>query len=152
MKVSLVLLLLIVVSIEIESEGPLKMIEGKVCEVKLSDICESDNCFIDCPKKYGASARWGIPSYHPLQQQTAKVQRHDSQILGSELSLGSHSNAPMVNHTHLERLNHVVRSSRRSLVLGAPSMPQDAERTNLMTEEGETSLEHVLEKNEDAAA
>ncbi|QCD83280.1 hypothetical protein DEO72_LG2g3624 [Vigna unguiculata] len=56
MKVSLVLLLLIVVSIEIESDGPLKMIQGKVCEVKLYDYCESDNCLVDCPKKYGAGA------------------------------------------------------------------------------------------------
>ncbi|QCD83250.1 hypothetical protein DEO72_LG2g3593 [Vigna unguiculata] len=56
MKVSLVLLLLIIVSIEIESDGPLKMIEGKVCEVKLYDYCESDNCLVDCPKKYGAGA------------------------------------------------------------------------------------------------
>jgi len=32
------------------------MIEGKVCQMKLYDFCESDNCLVDCPKKYGAGA------------------------------------------------------------------------------------------------
>jgi len=41
---------------ETESNGPLKMIEGKVCEVKLYDYCEIDNCMVDCPKKYGGGA------------------------------------------------------------------------------------------------
>ena len=27
-----------------------------MCEVKLYDYCESDNCFVDCPKKYGKGA------------------------------------------------------------------------------------------------
>ena len=39
---------------ETESDGSLKMIEGKVCEVKLYDYYESDNWLVDCPKKYGA--------------------------------------------------------------------------------------------------
>ncbi|WVZ13939.1 hypothetical protein V8G54_011505 [Vigna mungo] len=88
------------------------------------------------------------------------------------LSLGSHSDASMVNQTHLERLNHVVRSSRRSLVLGVPSMPQGAERTNLFhksprvqdsplpdshfkvrtTEENDVSVENALEENHNIAA
>ncbi|KOM26314.1 hypothetical protein LR48_Vigan252s002600 [Vigna angularis] len=50
----------------------------------------------------------------------------------------------MINHTHLERLNHVVRSSRRSLVLGAPSMPQGVERTNLMVSEPSLSQYSVV--------
>ena len=41
---------------ETGKEAPLKMVEGKVCEVKLYDHCESDNCLVDCPKKYGAGA------------------------------------------------------------------------------------------------
>lgn len=41
---------------ETENEGALKMIEGKVCEVKLYDYCDGDICYLDCPKKYGASA------------------------------------------------------------------------------------------------
>ncbi|WVY99942.1 hypothetical protein V8G54_026012 [Vigna mungo] len=72
--------------------------------------------------------------------------------LGSEgLSLGSHSDASMVNQTHLERLNHVVRSSRRSLVLGAPSMPQGPERTNLVSVAG-GSLRASVGGEDDVAA
>jgi len=32
------------------NEGPMKVVEGKNCDVKLYDYCE-ENCFIDCPKK-----------------------------------------------------------------------------------------------------
>lgn len=41
---------------ETGNEGPLKVTEAKVCEVKLYNFCESDNCFVDCPKKYGNGA------------------------------------------------------------------------------------------------
>jgi len=41
---------------ETENEGPMKVTEAKVCEVKLYDYCEGDNCFVDCPKKYGKAA------------------------------------------------------------------------------------------------
>jgi len=34
-----------------ENEGPMKVAEGKICDVKLYDYCE-ENCFNDCPRKY----------------------------------------------------------------------------------------------------
>ncbi|RDY08598.1 hypothetical protein CR513_07142, partial [Mucuna pruriens] len=39
----------------VENEGPLKVIESKICDVKLYDYCDQD-CYIDCPKKYGQRA------------------------------------------------------------------------------------------------
>ncbi|CAJ1977994.1 unnamed protein product [Sphenostylis stenocarpa] len=50
MKTSFVVLVLLVLSVGIENEGGLKVVEGKVCEVKLYDFCDSDICFVDCPK------------------------------------------------------------------------------------------------------
>ncbi|KAL2963675.1 hypothetical protein AAZX31_17G215200 [Glycine max] len=38
------------------NEGPLKVIEAKICDVKLYDYCE-ENCFTDtCVQKYGNTA------------------------------------------------------------------------------------------------
>ena len=35
---------------DVENEGPLKMIEARLCDVKLYDYCEAE-CFIDMERK-----------------------------------------------------------------------------------------------------
>ncbi|KAK7342637.1 hypothetical protein VNO80_25593 [Phaseolus coccineus] len=52
---SSIMFVLLVLSIGMENEGPLKMIEARFCDVKLYDYCEAE-CFTDCPKKYGKKA------------------------------------------------------------------------------------------------
>ncbi|RDY10380.1 hypothetical protein CR513_05114, partial [Mucuna pruriens] len=53
--ISLVLFTLLVLFIGIDNEGPLKVIEAKICDVKLYDYCD-ENCYTDCSKKYGKRA------------------------------------------------------------------------------------------------
>ncbi|RDX59379.1 hypothetical protein CR513_61867, partial [Mucuna pruriens] len=52
---SFVLFTLLVLFIGIEKEGALKVIEAKICDIKLYDYCDED-CYSDCPKKYGKKA------------------------------------------------------------------------------------------------
>ncbi|ESW05510.1 hypothetical protein PHAVU_011G185600 [Phaseolus vulgaris] len=51
MKITFSLMLILILSIGIGNEGPMKVVEGKNCDVKLYNYCE-ENCFTDCPKKY----------------------------------------------------------------------------------------------------
>ncbi|KAG5020551.1 hypothetical protein JHK87_016406 [Glycine soja] len=54
--ISSVLFVVLILSIGIENEGPLKVTKANICDVKLYDYCEED-CFTDCPKKYGKKAQ-----------------------------------------------------------------------------------------------
>ncbi|KAK7342971.1 hypothetical protein VNO80_25930 [Phaseolus coccineus] len=63
MKITFPLLFILVLSIGIESEGPMKVAEGKICDEKLYDYCD-ENCYTDCPNKFGARAI-GLCSYNP---------------------------------------------------------------------------------------
>jgi len=55
MKIIFPFLFILLLSIGIENEGPMKMAEGKICDVKLYDYCD-ENCYNDCPKMYGKGA------------------------------------------------------------------------------------------------
>ncbi|ESW05146.1 hypothetical protein PHAVU_011G155900 [Phaseolus vulgaris] len=46
-----------------ESKGPMKVVEGKICDVKLYDYCDED-CYIDCPNMFGARAI-GFCNFNP---------------------------------------------------------------------------------------
>ncbi|KAG4947162.1 hypothetical protein AAZX31_15G208300 [Glycine max] len=50
--ISSVLFILFVLFIGIENEGPLKVIEAKICDIKLYNYCDQ-SCFTDCFRKYG---------------------------------------------------------------------------------------------------
>lgn len=39
----------------VENEGPMTVVEAKICDIKLYDYCD-ENCYTDCPKIYGAKA------------------------------------------------------------------------------------------------
>ncbi|KAL2326749.1 hypothetical protein Fmac_020176 [Flemingia macrophylla] len=52
---SSVLFALLILSIVLENGGPLRVTEAKICEKKLYDYCD-ENCYDDCPKKYGKTA------------------------------------------------------------------------------------------------
>jgi len=47
----------------VENEGLMKVVEGKICDVKLYDYCD-ENCYNDCPKIYGAKAI-GFCNFNP---------------------------------------------------------------------------------------
>ncbi|QCD85826.1 hypothetical protein DEO72_LG3g347 [Vigna unguiculata] len=64
MKIIFSVLLVLLLSIGIENEGPVKVAEGKLCDVQLYDYCDED-CYRDCPKRYGARAI-GMCNYHRL--------------------------------------------------------------------------------------
>ncbi|ESW05147.1 hypothetical protein PHAVU_011G156000 [Phaseolus vulgaris] len=55
MKITFPLLFILLLSIGIESEGPMKVIEGKICDVELYDYCD-ENCYTDCPNIFGKRA------------------------------------------------------------------------------------------------
>jgi len=46
-----------------ENEGPIKVTEAKICDVKLYDYCDED-CYNNCPKIFGARAI-GFCNFNP---------------------------------------------------------------------------------------
>ncbi|KAL2326066.1 hypothetical protein Fmac_025124 [Flemingia macrophylla] len=51
------LIVMLVLSVGIENEGPIKVIEGRSCEEKLyENTCEEKECNVACQKKHGNSA------------------------------------------------------------------------------------------------
>ncbi|ESW05514.1 hypothetical protein PHAVU_011G186000 [Phaseolus vulgaris] len=52
MKIIFSLLIIMLLSIGMENKGPMKVVEGKMCEMFLYNYCD-ENCYSDCPKWYG---------------------------------------------------------------------------------------------------
>ena len=46
-----------------ETEGPMKLVEGKICDLKLYNYCDED-CSTDCPKMFGPNAI-GFCNFNP---------------------------------------------------------------------------------------
>ncbi|ESW05538.1 hypothetical protein PHAVU_011G188000 [Phaseolus vulgaris] len=48
-----VLILLLVLAIDIENEGAMKVVEAGRCEEKLNEDCQESKCNSDCVRKHG---------------------------------------------------------------------------------------------------
>ncbi|KAG5001050.1 hypothetical protein AAZX31_08G230300 [Glycine max] len=64
--ITIILIVLLVLSVGIENEGPLKVIEARTCQDRLGALnCIQDECHISCIKKHGKLTKVGcsMPLY-----------------------------------------------------------------------------------------